>query len=163
MKTHWKKLDNPNYLGAYSLMDGETKELTLTIEKVAQEEVKTERGGELCRVAHFKGNHKPMILNNTNSKIIEKLYGTPYIEDWKDKSIVVYVAKFKAFGDWMEGLRIRETKPKTKKQLTPLTDDKLDSAIKFLKGGKTINDLKKFYSFSKELEEKLVNSLVDEA
>jgi len=41
-KTHWRKLDNPNYLGAYSLLDGQTKELTVTIEKVV---VEVEAGG----------------------------------------------------------------------------------------------------------------------
>jgi len=109
-KTHWRKQDNPNYLGAYSLMDGETKELTVTIEKVTTEEVKNERGSETCRVAYLKGQ-KPMILNTTNSRAIEKIYGTPYIEDWKGKSITLYVAKVKAFGDEIECLRIKKQKP----------------------------------------------------
>ena len=32
--THWKKLSNPNYLGAYSIEDN--KDLILTISKVRQ-------------------------------------------------------------------------------------------------------------------------------
>ena len=35
--THWKKLSNPNYLGAYSIEDN--KDLILTISKVQQETV----------------------------------------------------------------------------------------------------------------------------
>lgn len=34
-KTHWKKLTNPNYLGAYSIDDG--KDIVLTIKNVANE------------------------------------------------------------------------------------------------------------------------------
>ena len=100
-KTHWKKLDNPNYIGAYSLMDGEVKDLTVIIEKVITEEVKSDRGKEVCKVAYLKGQ-KPLILNATNSKIIQSIYDTPYIEDWKGKEITLYVARIKAFGDEIE-------------------------------------------------------------
>ena len=39
MKTHWKKLRNPNYIGSYELADGDGKynELTVTIESVLKE------------------------------------------------------------------------------------------------------------------------------
>ena len=36
-KTHWKKLENPDYLGAYALQPGQ--DLTLQIKSVGQEEV----------------------------------------------------------------------------------------------------------------------------
>ena len=70
MKTHWKKLTNPNYLGAYSL--GDKQELNVTIDYVVRENVIGAGGkSEECTVAHMaKG--KPMILNNTNCKIIAK-------------------------------------------------------------------------------------------
>jgi len=106
-KTHWKKLDNPDYLGAYSLMDGETTELTATIEKVIVEGVKSDRGTENCKVAYLKG-HKPMILNVTNCKVIQSIFDSPFIEDWKGKDITIYVDKVKAFGEVMDCLRIRK-------------------------------------------------------
>ena len=60
--THWKKLINPDYLGAYSL-DG-MKELNVTIEKVVREMV-TGTGGkkEECTVAYLK-NQKPFIVSD---------------------------------------------------------------------------------------------------
>jgi len=159
-KTHWRKQDNPNYLGAYSLMDGETKELTVTIEKVTTEEVKNERGSETCRFAYLKGQ-KPMILNTTNSRAIEKIYGTPYIEDWKGKSITLYVAKVKAFGDEIECLRIRKEKPVINlPELLPTDKVNWQKVITALNNGYKIDQVKKKWSISKENEEKLLTESI---
>ena len=52
-KTHYKRLINPNYLGAYSLDDGQ--DLTVLIEYVAKEPVMNPTGQtEQCTVAHLK-------------------------------------------------------------------------------------------------------------
>ena len=160
-KTHWKKLDNPNYLGAYSLMDGEIKDLTVIIEKVITEEVKTDRGKEVCKVAYLKG-HKPMILNATNSKTIQKIYDTPYIEDWKGKEITLYVAKIKAFGDEIECLRIRSTKPKSKilPELLPTDLVNWSNAVKGLRNGYTIDQVKTKWSLTPENQEKLISESI---
>lgn len=108
-KTHWKKLTNPDYLGAYALEQGE--ERTLTIKSVKQEMVQGSDGKkEECIVVRFSENEKPMIMNKTNLKTIAKLYGS-YIEDWVGKRITVYVEKVKAFGDLVEALRIRAKVP----------------------------------------------------
>lgn len=111
-KTHWKKLENPDYLGSYALQPGQ--ELTVQIKSVGQEEVynPSSNSKEVCTVAHFTDKAiKPMILNVTNCKTITKLYDTPYIEDWPGKYITVYVAKVKAFGETVEALRIRTKAP----------------------------------------------------
>ncbi len=108
--THWKRLVNPDYLGAYSLEKGQ--DLTLTIAKVVREVV-TGTGGkkEECTVIHFKEPQKPMILNKTNSKTIQKIYGTPYIEEWEDRKITLYASTTKLAGEEVECLRIRPVKP----------------------------------------------------
>lgn len=111
-KTHWKKLDNPDYLGAYALQPGQ--DLVAQIKSVGQEEVynPTNNKKEVCTVAHFTDrNVKPMILNTTNCKTITKIYDTPYIEDWVGKYISIYIAKVKAFGETVEALRIRNSVP----------------------------------------------------
>lgn len=115
-KTHWKKLDNPDYLGAYALHPGQ--DLIVQIKSVGQEEVynPTSNKKETCTVAHFTDrNIKPMILNVTNCKTISKLYDTPYIEDWQGKYIALYIAKVKAFGETVEALRVRSKIPTTEK------------------------------------------------
>lgn len=157
-KTHWKAQDNPMYLGAYSLMGSDSDEVTAIIEKVVGEVVKTAKGAETCRVVYLKG-HKPMILNTTNSKIIEKMYDTPFIEDWVGKSITIYVAKIKAFGEMMDALRIRSVEPVIKlPELTPNTEN-WANVIQALTNGYTIDQIKGKYSLSKTNETKLKNEL----
>lgn len=115
--THWKKLTNPDYLGAYSLENGE--DLTLTISYVRVEKVTGPDGKrEDLPVAHFSetkvGNSeiKPMILNTTNMKRIAQLYNTPYIENWAGKKITIYIEQVSAFGSIVDALRIRPIVPK---------------------------------------------------
>lgn len=154
-KTHWKKLDNPNYLGAYSLMDGESKELIATIEKVVIEEVKTSSGSENCKVAYLK-NSKPMILNTTNCKAIQKATGSPYIDDWAGQNITIFVAKIKAFGEDIDALRIRPTKAQ-KPELNPKSKnwDKAKKAI--MEGTYTIDDILKKYTVTEENQKLLLS------
>jgi hypothetical protein len=110
--THWKKLTNPNYIGAHDLQPGQ--ELSVMIESVANEVVKCFDGKsvkeETCIVAKIKGAKKPMILNKTNCKIISRNLDSPYIEDWVGKPVTIYVAKVRAFGESTEALRIKSTK-----------------------------------------------------
>jgi hypothetical protein len=106
--THWKKLTNPNYIGSEILQPGQ--ELKLTIEKVQKEQVKTAEGSQECIVAYFKGGQKGMIINKTNAKIITKVVDTPYIEQWAGKSIIIYAAKVRAFGEMVEALRVKNQK-----------------------------------------------------
>jgi Zn finger protein HypA/HybF involved in hydrogenase expression len=117
-QTHWKKLSNPDYLGAYSLEPG--KDLILTIKSVKVEQVTgPDNRKEECTVLHFVEGAKPMIVNATNAKIITKLYKTPYIEEWEGKKIQVYSTEVKAFGDVVEALRIRPKVP-TQTQTAPV-------------------------------------------
>lgn len=111
--THWKKLTNPDYLGAYAI---ETDDIIATI-KVVKNELVTGPDGkkEECTVAYFEENGiKPMILNATNCKTISKLYKTPYIEEWAGRKIAIYKEEVRAFGELVEALRIRSTVPKVK-------------------------------------------------
>lgn len=105
--THWKRLNNPNYLGAYAFEPNEEK--TGTIDRVVQEKVVGSDGkSEECIVCYFKEKSlKPLILNVTNCKTITKLYNTPYIENWAGKKITMHVKQVKAFGDLVDAVRIK--------------------------------------------------------
>jgi hypothetical protein len=53
-----------------------------------------------------------MILNKTNCKIIEKVYKTPYTEEWGGKKIKIYAQSgVRAFGDIVDALRIKQENP----------------------------------------------------
>ena len=115
-KTHWKKcVSDPNYLGEADF--GEKEEKILTIGKVnASEKVTTkdEPKGKDKTVIHWvEQNVKPMIVNVTNAKAIEKVTGSGYIEDWIGHKIQLYIEHgIKAFGDVVNAVRVRPFKPK---------------------------------------------------
>ena len=109
-KTHWKKLTNPDYIGAYAFQPGEEK--AVTISTVGVETVLGAEGRkEDCTVVHFEGDVKPLILNATNSKMIQKVLQTPYIEDWAGRSIVLGVETVSAFGERVEAVRVKKKQP----------------------------------------------------
>lgn len=113
-KTHWKKNFNYNYLGSYSLVDG--NEVTLTMSGTKKEQITGNMGKkEEAFVCYFREKAdwiKPMILNKTNCKTIAKLYDSPYIEDWIGKQITIFIQKgVQAFGETVDALRIKKEKP----------------------------------------------------
>ena len=109
-ETHWKKLINPDYLGAYSLDPG--TDMVLTI-KVVRKEMVTGADGtkEECIVCYWQEEQKPMILNVTNCKMIAKLLKTPYIERWAGHRIQIGSEVVSAFGEKVDALRVRKTLP----------------------------------------------------
>jgi hypothetical protein len=78
-------------------------------------------------------SQKPLILNATNSKSIQKLYG-PYIEDWAGKSITLYASTTQLAGESVECLRIRPTVGKPAK--AQISEDRLTKALVNIEAGK---------------------------
>lgn len=158
-KTHWKRLINPDYIGAYSLNEGE--DLTVKIDYVQVEEIVGTGGKkEHCTVAHLV-DEKPMILNVTNSKSIAKLYG-PYIEDWQGKRITLFASTTRLAGETVECLRIR---PKVAERAPkPITDNRLDAAIKsIIEGTFTTDKLRNAFILTEAQEAKLQAALAEHA
>ena len=139
-KTHWKNNFDYQYLGGYSI---EGDDLELTIVEVKNEMVKGQSGrDESCMVIYFEEVDKGMICNKTNAKTITTVHGTPYIEEWTGKKILLGTEKVSAFGETTDALRIRQIKPKTK--IDP------SQAVATLKGALDLADLQSIWkSFSK--------------
>lgn len=111
---------NPNYLGSWDLDELPNREVTLTIEKIVDEDVVTNGQKEVCTVAHWTDkNFKPMILNVTNKKRLCKLYKTKDTEKLKGSSVIIGIDKVKAFGDVHDALRIRPRIPQVKSTAAP--------------------------------------------
>lgn len=160
-KTHWKKLQNPDYIGAYSLMDtGEPVDLVVEIVSVGREMVKGADGKkDECTVAKLKGQ-KPFIINATNAKTITAIYGSPFIEDWAGKLITLHVAKVRVAGDTVDALRIRPTAPVKKlPELTPKHPKWEGAKTAIEAGNTTIEAIRKSYSLSPENETLLCENL----
>lgn len=129
-KTHWKKAFNKEFLGAHDLEEGE--ELKLVIKSVSQKEVTNPQGQkEQCNVAIFTDHKvKPMILNTTACKQIERFSNSKYIEQWSGTAIQVFVQEgVKAFGEIVDALRIREFQPRMSKPVLDPSSDKWGKAV----------------------------------
>ena len=109
---HWKKTTNPNYLGTYTFEEG--KDIVVKVKDVKIEMIQDPKGGsEEKPVMYFEGNIKPLILNTTNMKTIEKVTGTPYLDEWAGKKLQLCVAPVSAFGSMTTGVRVREFAPQS--------------------------------------------------
>lgn len=158
-KTHWKKCFSSDYLGSCDLEDG--KDLKAVIKSVSVQKVKNTDGKEQERnVANFTENLKPMILNATNCKIIKKFARSPYINDWVNIPIQIYIKDdIRAFGDVTEGLRIRETQPEKGKPKLTKEMPKYNVAVNHLKKGGLISDIEKQFDISEVREDLLTNAI----
>lgn len=166
-KTHWKKLYNPDYLGAYSLANetGGYIDRIMVVESVKSDRVTGPNNkSEDCVICRFKGESKPMILNATNCKQMVKLSGSEFVENWVGMAVTLYVSKVKAFGDIVDALRIKAApkqqapKPAAKEILSP-THPKWSGAVSALfLGSVTIETIKLGYELSPENEALLIDA-----
>lgn len=131
MKTHWKKLWNPDFLGSYALE--EDKDLIVTIQAVKTDMVKNADGKEEECIVLELVNQKPLVLNATNGKNVTKALGSPYIEDWTGRSVALYIAKVKAFGEVVDAIRVRPVAPRIEKR--KLNDDEFSKLLTAVKNG----------------------------
>lgn len=99
---HWKNLTNYNYLGAYSLESEPSQQVNITIRNIKSDLVTTEGGKQdKCLVCEFYEKQvgtvvvKPMILNKTNCKTLQKLFNSGEVENWIGKTITVYATTCK--------------------------------------------------------------------
>ena len=123
-KTHYRKVFDSPYLSAADIVEP----VVLTIRCVKVETDKTKKTKDKMNTAYFVEREirageplKPMILNATNSKMVAKITGSPFLEDWNGVTVEIYADHNVRFGrETVEGLRIRPAaiRPQ-KRELTP--------------------------------------------
>jgi hypothetical protein len=121
-KTHYRKAFDSPYLSSADLVEP----TVLTVSRVTLEPDHTKKTKDLFNTAHFVEKEirageklKPMILNASNSKTMRGITGSPFIDDWQNVRITIYVDSNVRFGkETVEGLRISPHAPE-KKVLTP--------------------------------------------
>ena len=114
-KTHFRKAFDSPYLSSADIVE----HTVLTIARVSLDADKTKKTKDVFNTAYFVERElrpgeklKPMILNATNSKTLRSLTGSPFIEDWKNVKVTIYVDHNVKFGkEILEGLRISPTAP----------------------------------------------------
>lgn len=159
-KTHFRKAFDSPYLSSADIVEP----TVLTVKFVALEIDRTKKTKDYFNTAHFvekeirKGEPlKPMILNATNSKTMKGLTNTPFIDDWNNVRITVYVDHNVRFGkESVEGLRISPHQPEeAAKPLIPtMTKAWTNAKAAFKRDGNLVAVLERF-TMSEEDQQKL--------
>lgn len=158
-KTHYRKAFNSPYLSSADIVEP----TILTISHVRLELDKTKKTKDLFNTAYFTDKEirqgeelKPMILNATNSRTMRNLTGSPFLDDWCNIPITIYVdPNVRNRGQVVEGLRISPEPPRLQKpELTPENPD-WNNAIKAFKRDGNFNAIESRMSISNENKEKI--------
>ena len=102
------------------------KDVILTISRLAQEDLRTDKGDEAKWIVYFvemeerhkkdkKKLNKKLVLNKTNAKAITKALGNE-TNDWLGKKIALYPTTCQAFGSTVDCIRVRDRAPKESKK-----------------------------------------------
>jgi len=109
--THYRKVFKSDHLGSADLEDciEQGHNCIFTIDYVKQEQGAKVAGKKIdANIAYFVDKTvKPMVLNATNSKVLSKLSGSCFVENWKNITIKLYIDRsVKMKGEVVGGLRI---------------------------------------------------------
>lgn len=162
-KTHWKRLKNKTFLGAWDIDPGQMPDVTILRISKAMAKANQRAPEEEVDVIYFKEHPKGMILNSTHSDQITKVLRSPYIEDWIGKRIKLFVKsgiRKPGQKETIDAIRVSNTlpapTPSEKRFLTPEMVETWENAIKAIKAGKSVEIIKKRYNLTKENEVKLL-------
>lgn len=158
-KTHYRKAFNSPYLSSADIVT----DTNLVIAYVALEPDKTKKTKEHFNTAYFTEKEirpgeelKPMILNATNSKMLKELTGTPFIDDWREVPITVFVDHNVRFGrETVDGMRI---KPQAKRPVVTPGSKLWENAKAAFKRDKNFDSVKA----RADISEEHMNQIVEE-
>jgi hypothetical protein len=158
-KTHYRKAFDSPYLSSADIVEP----TALTISQVRLETDRTKKTKDSFNTAYFvekeirKGEAlKPMILNATNSKTMKKITGTPFIDDWKNIQVTVYVDHNVRFGkETLDGLRISPD-VKKRSELTPAFTKNWENAKAAFKRDGNLKSVLARVDISPENQERLI-------
>lgn len=164
-KTHYRKAFDSPYLSSADIVDA----MQFTISAVRLEPDQTKKTKDLFNTAHFAEKEirpgeklKPMILNASNSKTLKNLANSPFIEDWKNIPVMIYVDHNVRFGkETVEGLRISPNRPE-KKVLTPENAKAWEGAKAAYKRDGSLDAVLKRMDMSEENKAKLIEECANE-
>jgi hypothetical protein len=134
-KDHYRNVFKSDHLGSADLEDliEQGKPLVFTIKNVIQEKQAKVAGKKIdANIAYFVEPIKPMVLNATNSKQIKLFTGSPFVQDWVNVVVELYVDEnVQMKGVTTQGVRIRAIQPNLQPKAKPLfTEANFDKAKK---------------------------------
>lgn len=158
-KTHYRAVMKSDYLGVADLEDfiEQKVELKFTISHVVKHEglmVAGKKGN--FNVAYFTNAAiKPLLMNNVkNCKMMKSITGSPFLEDWKNVFVELYIDETVMLGkENTGGVRIRPG-IKTLPKLTEGTTAYNKAVAHIAKGGSWEN-ITSVYEVTKEIKDKI--------
>lgn len=153
-KTHYRKAFNSPYLSSADVVEP----TVLTIKHVKLEGDKSKKSKDVFNTAYFVEQSlregealKPMILNAHNSKVLKSLSGSPWIDDWANIPVTIYVDSNVRFGrDTVEGLRISIEPPNIRRSLEKGTQQFENAILAYNRDG-NLDAVKKRLDVSPEI------------
>lgn len=158
--SHWRTMfADEKYLGAYSLeKDGKYDAVIVTIESIYVGDFLSQGGKEKRPFAKFKEFDKPMVINRTNFKRLEKFFQSFDPTLYKGKQIVLGVENVASPEGLVPALRF-STRPLPVAQKPELPAAALTKAIESVKSGKrSIEDIEAKYSLTSEQREAILSA-----
>jgi len=159
--SHWRKMfADEKYLGAYSLeKDGKYEPLVVTIENVYVGDFLSQGGKEKRPFVKLKEFDKPMVVNRTNFRRLEKFFNSFDPVTYVGKQIVLGVENVSSPEGIVPALRF-STRPLPVVQKPGLPESALAKAIESVKknGVKHIEKIEEKYSLTPEQKEALQNA-----
>lgn len=165
--SHWRAnfKDSDKYLGAVDLWDDQKKGYTpvvVTIEKFFVDDMVGQMGKETKVFAKLKEYKKPMVVNVTNFKRLQKLFDTVEQETYIGKPIALTVEKVSSPEGKVDALRFSSRPPVVKSNKQPLPDDALPKAIASIqKGATTVENIQAKYDVSPQQLKQLQDAAKD--
>lgn len=164
-KHHYRNVFKSDHLGSADLEDltEQGSKLIFTIKEVKQEKQAKVAGKKIdANIAYFVENIKPLVLNATNSKTVKSFAktkehpnGSPFVEDWKNITIELYVDEnVQMKGEKTQGVRIRPVQPVILKEKPFFTEANFEKAKS---ANADINIIKERYQVSAEVEKKYLD------
>lgn len=127
-KDHYRNVLKSDHLSSADLEDltEQGVKLIFTIKNVKQFKGVVEggkrKGGVVvagknidANIAYFVEDIKPMVLNATNAKTLKSFTGSPFVNDWNNVAVELYVdSNVQMKGATTQGVRISPIQPKIK-------------------------------------------------
>lgn len=158
--SHWRTMfQDEKYLGSYSLeKDGKYQPVIVTIENIYTGDFMSQGGKENRPFAKLKEFDKPMVLNRTNFKRLEKFFGSFTPKDYIGKQIVLGVETVASPEGMVPALRF-STRPLPVQQKPALPEAAMQKAIEQVKakGKDAIAKIEEKYALTPEQRETLNN------
>ena len=117
---HWREMTDKNYLVAEQFEEGVDRIYTIkaVIEEVIENPVKKGSDGNPLTstkpVLIFEETDFKLALNKANDRMLTRLFGTGFVDEWVGRKIQLFATTTEAFGGTVSCIRIRNFLPEFK-------------------------------------------------